>query len=57
VRHFAENLNLKGIAVFYQSDVYGFDELKGTEIAQLAESFNNMTFRLKTYKAELIFPA
>ncbi len=33
VRYFVENLHLKRIAVFYQRDAYGFDGLKGTEIA------------------------
>ncbi len=33
VRHFVETLHLKRIAVFYQKDAYGFDGLKGTEIA------------------------
>ena len=33
VRHFVEDLHLKRIAVFFQRDAYGFDGLKGTEIA------------------------
>lgn len=33
VRRFVEDLGLKRIAVFYQYDAYGFDGLKGTELA------------------------
>ncbi len=33
VKHFVEDLDIKKIAVFYQYDDYGFDGLKGTEIA------------------------
>lgn len=33
VRHLVEEMKLKKIAVFYQYDAYGFDGLKGTEIA------------------------
>lgn len=33
VRHFVEDLGLTRIAVFYQYDAYGFDGLKGTELA------------------------
>jgi len=33
VKHFVEDLDLKKIAVFYQYDAYGFDGLKGTELA------------------------
>lgn len=33
VRRFVEDLGLKKIAVFYQYDAYGFDGLKGTELA------------------------
>ncbi|TVQ97476.1 MAG: hypothetical protein EA399_13510 [Desulfovibrionales bacterium] len=33
VRHFVEDLGLTKIAVFYQYDAYGFDGLKGTELA------------------------
>jgi ABC-type branched-subunit amino acid transport system substrate-binding protein len=33
VKHLVETMNLKKIAVFYQYDAYGFDGLKGTEIA------------------------
>ncbi len=33
VKHLVEDLNLKKIAVFYQYDTYGFDGLKGTELA------------------------
>jgi ABC-type branched-subunit amino acid transport system substrate-binding protein len=33
VKHLVESMNLKKIAVFYQYDAYGFDGLKGTEIA------------------------
>ncbi|MEW5771898.1 MAG: ABC transporter substrate-binding protein [Thermodesulfobacteriota bacterium] len=33
VRRFVEDLGLTKIAVFYQYDAYGFDGLKGTEIA------------------------
>jgi len=33
VRHFVEDLGLSRIAVFYQYDAYGFDGLKGTELA------------------------
>ncbi|MDY7001453.1 MAG: ABC transporter substrate-binding protein [Thermodesulfobacteriota bacterium] len=33
VRRFVKNLGLSRIAVFYQYDAYGFDGLKGTELA------------------------
>jgi len=33
VKYFVKNLHMKRIAVFYQRDTYGFDGLKGTEIA------------------------
>ncbi|WP_300460440.1 ABC transporter substrate-binding protein [Desulfobacula sp.] len=33
VKHLVEEIKLSKIAVFYQYDVYGFDGLKGTEIA------------------------
>lgn len=33
VKHLVEDLGIKKIAVFYQYDAYGFDGLKGTEIA------------------------
>ncbi|BBO69689.1 lipoprotein [Desulfosarcina alkanivorans] len=33
VKHLVETMKLKRIAVFYQYDAYGFDGLKGTEIA------------------------
>jgi ABC-type branched-subunit amino acid transport system substrate-binding protein len=33
VKHLVEELKLERIAVFYQYDAYGFDGLKGTEIA------------------------
>ncbi len=33
VKHLVESMNLTKIAVFYQYDAYGFDGLKGTEIA------------------------
>lgn len=33
VRHFVEDLGFSRIAVFYQYDAYGFDGLKGTELA------------------------
>lgn len=33
VRHMVEDLGMKRIAVFYQYDAYGFDGLKGTELA------------------------
>ncbi|MFP4108872.1 MAG: ABC transporter substrate-binding protein, partial [Desulfonatronovibrio sp.] len=33
VKYFVEELNLEKIAVFYQYDAYGFDGLKGTELA------------------------
>lgn len=33
VRHLVEKIKLSEIAVFYQYDTYGFDGLKGTEIA------------------------
>ncbi len=33
VRRFVEDLGLRRIAVFYQYDAYGFDGLKGTELA------------------------
>ncbi|MFZ5811172.1 MAG: ABC transporter substrate-binding protein [Thermodesulfobacteriota bacterium] len=33
VRHLVDDLGLKRIAVFYQYDTYGFDGLKGTELA------------------------
>lgn len=33
VKHLVEELKLQKIAVFYQYDAYGFDGLKGTEIA------------------------
>jgi branched-chain amino acid transport system substrate-binding protein len=33
VKHLVETMKLKKIAVFYQYDAYGFDGLKGTEIA------------------------
>jgi branched-chain amino acid transport system substrate-binding protein len=33
VRHFVEELGIKKVAVFYQYDTYGFDGLKGTELA------------------------
>jgi branched-chain amino acid transport system substrate-binding protein len=33
VKHLVEELKLEKIAVFYQYDAYGFDGLKGTEIA------------------------
>jgi len=33
VRYFVKTLHLKRIAVFYQKDAYGYDGLKGTEIA------------------------
>lgn len=33
VRHFVEDLGFTRIAVFYQYDAYGFDGLKGTELA------------------------
>ena len=33
VKHLVESMKLKKIAVFYQYDAYGFDGLKGTEIA------------------------
>lgn len=33
VKHFVEDLGIKKVAVFYQYDAYGFDGLKGTELA------------------------
>jgi branched-chain amino acid transport system substrate-binding protein len=33
VRHFVEDLDIQKVAVFYQYDEYGFDGLRGTEIA------------------------
>jgi ABC-type branched-subunit amino acid transport system substrate-binding protein len=33
VRHLVEDLGLRKVAVFYQYDAYGFDGLKGTELA------------------------
>ena len=33
VKHLVEDLGVKKVAVFYQYDAYGFDGLKGTEIA------------------------
>lgn len=33
VRHMVEDLHIRRIAVFYQYDAYGFDGLKGTELA------------------------
>lgn len=33
VKHMIEDLGIKRVAVFYQYDAYGFDGLKGTEIA------------------------
>lgn len=33
VKHLVRDLNLKKVAVFYQYDAYGFDGLKGTELA------------------------
>ena len=33
VKHLVEDLGLKKVAVFYQYDAYGFDGLKGTELA------------------------
>jgi len=33
VRHIVEDLGIKKVAVFYQYDAYGFDGLKGTELA------------------------
>ena len=33
VKHLVQDLNLKKVAVFYQYDAYGFDGLKGTELA------------------------
>lgn len=33
VRHFVEDLGFSRIAVFYQYDAYGFDGLRGTELA------------------------
>jgi ABC-type branched-subunit amino acid transport system substrate-binding protein len=33
VRYFVEELDIRRIAVFYQYDVYGFDGLRGTELA------------------------
>lgn len=33
VRHIVEDLGLKRVGVFYQYDAYGFDGLKGTELA------------------------
>jgi branched-chain amino acid transport system substrate-binding protein len=33
VRHLVEDLGLQKVAVFYQYDAYGFDGLKGTELA------------------------
>lgn len=33
VKHLVEDLDLERIAVFYQYDAYGFDGLKGTELA------------------------
>ena len=33
VKHFIEDLGIKKVAVFYQYDAYGFDGLKGTELA------------------------
>jgi len=33
VKHLVENLDLKRVAVFYQYDSYGFDGLRGTEMA------------------------
>ena len=33
VKHFVEDLGIKKVAVFFQYDAYGFDGLKGTEIA------------------------
>ncbi len=33
VRHMVENLGVRRIAVFYQYDAYGFDGLRGTELA------------------------
>ena len=33
VKHLVEDLGIKKIAVFYQYDAYGFDGLKGTELA------------------------
>ncbi|MDQ1333846.1 MAG: branched-chain amino acid transport system substrate-binding protein [Thermodesulfobacteriota bacterium] len=33
VKHFVEDLGIRDIAVFYQYDAFGFDGLKGTELA------------------------
>ena len=33
VKHLVEDLDIKRVAVFYQYDAYGFDGLKGTELA------------------------
>jgi branched-chain amino acid transport system substrate-binding protein len=33
VKHIVKDLNIKKVAVFYQYDTYGFDGLKGTELA------------------------
>jgi ABC-type branched-subunit amino acid transport system substrate-binding protein len=33
VRHLVENLNIRRIGIFYQYDAYGFDGLRGTELA------------------------
>lgn len=33
VKHFVEDLGIRKVAVFYQYDAYGFDGLKGTELA------------------------
>jgi ABC-type branched-subunit amino acid transport system substrate-binding protein len=33
VKHFVDDLGIKRIGVFYQFDAYGFDGLKGTELA------------------------
>ena len=33
VKHLVEDLDIKKVAVFYQYDAYGFDGLKGTELA------------------------
>jgi len=33
VKHFVEDLGIKRVAVFYQYDAYGFDGLKGAELA------------------------
>ncbi len=33
VKYFVEELNIRNIAVFYQYDAYGFDGLRGTELA------------------------